>query len=225
MSRSLNSSTKTALTQPTIYPVWFIRLDFYPDPVYVHTGIGDITFSSGTGVDPAIVGFLFKGIANVLSIDTITDAIDGSQALTLTLPGVSLSTDYLQQILTNADLWQRRPAYLWLATYDINGAIIGTPFRVKTGRMDQLPINGDPDSSTGTLQCIIESQQAYSGTALFSKYDTQQQIDPTDISQIYVFDLANRVATIGNSNTDASSNGSQTLITAINNNLHNAFGI
>jgi len=203
-SREMVSATETAIQQATIYLVWFIRLDFVSEPVYIHSGIGDITFSSGTGVDPALVGFTFSGAGNIGTIGTMTDTLDGSQSVNLTLPGVDLNLDYLHQIVNNGDLWQRQAAYIWLGTFDQNGAMIGYPTRVKTGRMDRMPIVIDPDSGTGTITVTIESQQSYSGTALNTRYVENSQIDSTDFSQNYIYDLANRVPEIGNTSTDAS---------------------
>jgi hypothetical protein len=205
MSRSLDSSTKTALTQPTLYLVWILRLDIATDPLYVHTGLGNLYFASGSGYDPPIVGYTFLGIGNIGSIDPITDDVNGSQSLTLNLPGVNLSSDYLHQLVSSGDLWQRRQGWLWCATFDATGALVGKPFRVKTARMDQMPITIDPDNSTGTITVTLESQQAYAGEALFSRYSEQSQVDPTDMSQVYIPDLFNKIPKIGDTTSDAAS--------------------
>lgn len=203
MSRSLDAATQAALVAPTIYPVWLIRLDFVGEPVYIHTGLGPLSFVSG--FDTPLNGLTFNGIGNVGSISVITDGIDGSQAVTLTLPGVNLANDYLHQIVVDADLWQRQLAYIWLATFDGANNLVGKPFRVKSGRIDQLNLTIDPDSKTGSIDVVIESQQAYSSTALGSRYVEQNQIDSTDNSQAYVYDLANKTPTIGQTNSNATS--------------------
>ena len=206
MTRTIDSSTVTALIAPTLYPAWVIRLDIASDPVYINTSLQDMYFSAGAGIDPAIVGYTFKGLGNVASIDPITDSHDGSQTVNITVPGVDLTMDYLHQIINNADIWQRKRAYIWLVTLDATGAIVGKPIRVKSGLIDQMPISIDPDNNTGTLVASIESQQAYSGEALFSRYSEQNQIDSTDTSQNYVADLANKVPTIGAKNSNTAGN-------------------
>jgi hypothetical protein len=202
MARSLDTATAAAIVSPSIYPMWLVRLDFVGEPVYIHTGIGNITFTSG--YDAPLNGLTFLGIGNVGSIGAITDAIDGSQSVTLTLPGVDLSNDYLHQINVNSDLWQRQLAYLWLATLDSNGNMLGKPARVKSGRIDQLNISIDPNSG-GTIEVIIESQQAYAGQALGTRYIENKKIDTSDNSQAYAYDLANKVPTIGQTSSNASS--------------------
>jgi hypothetical protein len=204
MARTIDTSTAAALLLNVIYPVFIIRLDIVNDPVYIHTGIGSLTFAGGSGYDPNLVGFTFLGVGNIGEIGSVTDSIDGSQTMNLSLPGVDLTMDYLHQIINNADLWQRRQAWVWLATFDNTGALIGKPIRIKTGRMDQMPIEIDPDSHKGTLSVSIESQQAYSGEALFSRYSEQSQIDATDTSENFVAALANKVPEIGNTSSNAS---------------------
>ncbi len=204
MARAIDSATKTALQQPTLYLVWFIALEINSDPVYINTSYINISFGGGLGYDPAIVGNTFIGAANVLTISPIIDTRDGSQSLKLSLPGVRLDDDYLHQIINNGDIWQRAKCYIWIATYDATGVLIGKPIRVKSGRLDQLVMTIDPGQSTGTLDATIESQASYQGEASDYKYSDQLRVDPTDKSQQFVAWLANQVAQIGTPNAVAS---------------------
>lgn len=200
----LDPATATALQDDKIYAVWMLALEIDSDPVYINTGLTNLSFPGGSGYDPPLVGPTFIGSGNVGSIDAITDSRDGSQSLKLSLPGVDLADDYLHQIINNSDLWQMKRAYIWLAVVTESGAVIGKPLRVKTGRIDQLTISIDPDNNTGTLDCTIESQASYNGDATNSKYSDQARIDPNDTSQIFVSWLANQVAQIGTPNAVAS---------------------
>jgi len=203
MTRTINSATLAELTSPTIYPVWICRLDVANDPVYVHTGLGNLTFASGMGYDSALVGYTFIGSGNIFKIDVITDSQDGSQTLNLSLPGVQLGDDYLNQIINNGDLWQGNEAYLWFATFDQFGNLVGAPIRVKSARMDQMTMEIDPGNSQGTLTVSLESQAAYNSEANQNRYNQQTQIDSTDTSMIYIYALANAVANIGVANSAA----------------------
>lgn len=213
MARNLDAATQAALIAAQIYPVWFVRLDIQADPVYVSSAYGSYTFAGGMGYDAAIVGYTFLGLGNIGQIDPITDDISGSQTLNLTLPGVDITKDYLHQLVNNADLWQKYPAYIWLCTFDSNNNLLGKPVRVKKARMDKLTITIDPDNGTGTIVVSLESQSNYNNEALFSRYSDQQQIDPTDISQIYVADLANKVPQIGKADSGVSGVSKSTLPT------------
>lgn len=204
MARVIDSTTLAQIQGQTIYGIWFIRLDIANDPVYIHTGLGNITFATGLGYDTALSGpsgLTYNGIGNVGSIDPIVDSIDGSQAINLTLPGVDLTLNYLYQLVGNADLWQRRQAWLFFGVADSNFNLVGKPIRIKTARMDQMPINIDPGANTGTLQVTLESLQAYNDEALFSRYSEQNQIDATDTSCSYMGNLANQQPGIGIQNT------------------------
>lgn len=201
-NRTIDATTLAALKTSPIYAVWILRLDIQTDPVYINTSLVNMTFAGGSGYDPALVGFTFQGVGVIGSIDTITDSVDGSQSLNLTLPGVILTSDYLKQFVNNADLWQRYFAYLWLATCDSSFNLIGKPLRVKTARMSQLTMTIDPDNNTGTIVLALESQQAYSGDALFTRYGEQFELDSTDTSQVLSAAIANAVPGIGNSSTN-----------------------
>ena len=201
MARSLDASTAAAIVADIVYPLWLVRLDIDTDPVYIHTGAGNLTF--GVGYDAKLIGPTFVGMGNIGEIGTITDDANGSQSVTLKLPGVDLADDYLHQIVSSGDKWQRRAAYLFSATCDADGAIVGKPFRVKTGRLDKLEISIDPGAATGELVATIESQQAYMQQSINTRWIEQSQIDSTDTSQNYTLSLANKVAAIG-SNSSAS---------------------
>ena len=205
MARSLDTDTAAALVAPTLYITWFIRLDIANDPVYINSSMTPIYFGAGLGYDAALVGYTFLGVGNIGTIDPITDSTDGSEAMTLTLPGVDMSQDYLHQLVTNGDLWQRKQGWVWFTLMTAAGVMIGKPVRVKSARIDQLTITIDPTQGTGTLVVSLESQQAYSGDALQSRYSEQQDIDSTDTSNIYTADLANKVPGVGNTQTNASS--------------------
>lgn len=195
MSRTIDSSTLAQITGQLIYGIWIIRLDIANDPVYIHTGFGNLVFTSG--YDSALNGHTFTGVGNVGSIDPMVDTIDGSQAINLTLPGVDLTMDYLHQIINNADLWQRRQAWIFFATTDSNFNLIGKPIRIKTARMDQMPIVLDPANANGTLTVTLESLQAYNDEASFTRYAEQVQVDATDNSCSFMQSLANQVPEIG----------------------------
>ena len=201
--RSLDAPTTAAITSSSVFPIWLARLDISNDPVYIHTGIGNIAFSAGQTGDAGLDGYTFAGIGDIGSISAIQDDATGSQSVVLGLPGVQLTGDYLNQLVFNQYTWQGNRAWLWFAAGNNAGAIIGNPTRVKTGRMDQMPITIDADTNTGKIMLTIESQQSYSNVPLYTRYSEQIEIDPLDMSQIYIPDLANKSPVIGDSTSDA----------------------
>ena len=205
VGRALHTDTYTALGQEVLYPAWAIYLDILGDPVTVWTGIGP--FSSSSTGDPIMDGKLFTGIADIGTISAVVDGVNGSDAVTLTLPGVDLTSIMLNQVVNNAERWQMRQAYIWLITMDAAGNTVGQPIRVKSGRMSVMTCKDSSVSSSGAgggeldgvVDVHIESHQAYASEALNSRWSEQQELDATDLSQIYVYDLANKIASLGDS--------------------------
>lgn len=192
-ARQLNPATLAAVDANAVYPAWLFRLDIEGDPVIVWTGARDISF--GAMSDPALSNLTFERVGNVGDIGNIVDGRGGSQAVQLKLPGVDLDDDALRQVVRDRRRWQFRQAWIWIATLDANYDLVGEPFRVKTGRMDRMKVGKGRRGSY--VQLTIESHQAYAAQVGNQKYSELADFDPTDTSQNFVHDLANRVAIIG----------------------------
>ena len=196
MTRPLDATTATALDGRILPFATIVRLDIVGDPLYCWTGLGDLTFSAGQTGDSALDGNTFYGLGTAVEIGTSTDGVGGSDVMELSLSGVSLSDPMLRQVIYNHNRWQFKPAYVWLMLLDpVTGAIAGKPFRIKTGRMDQMPYKESKDK--GIVKCRIEGQQSYGNTPLASRYSEQKDLNPNDISQDYIYSLANMTAEFG----------------------------
>lgn len=191
--RDLHASTAAALDAEAVYTAWLFRLDIADDPVIVWTGARDYT-PAGTG-DAALDGFLFERVGFPGNIGNVVDGRGGSQALSLSLPGVDLNDEALKQVVKDKRRWQFRQAWVWIATLDANYNVVGVPFRVKTGRIDKMNIGQGRKGNY--VNVTIESHQAYASEVANTKYSELRDFDPTDTSQNYVHDLANRQAIIG----------------------------
>jgi hypothetical protein len=62
--------------------------------------------------------------------------------------------------------------------------------------MDQMKVI-ETDDGEGIVECMVESAQAYAGEALNTRYSEQAELDATDNSQRYVWQLANQNPTVG----------------------------
>lgn len=196
MTRPLDAATATATTQAILPMATIIRLDIVGDPLYCWTGIGDLTFGAGATGDSALDGNTFLGTGTAIEIGVASDGAGGSDVLELSLAGVSITDPILRQIIYNHNRWQFKPAYVWLVLLDpTTSAVVGKPFRIKTGRIDQMPY--DEDKGKGIVKCKIEGQQSYGNQPLATRYSEQKDIDPNDISQDFVYSLANMTASFG----------------------------
>lgn len=193
MVRSLHASMQAEVIKPQIKPVWIVRLDIETDPVYAWTGRGQFT-AAGTG-DAALDGYTFEGVANFGEISAIKEDNTGSGMVSLKLAGVNVTEEVLDQIINNAYRWQGRRAYMWIGMLNEQYGVVANPTRIKTGLMNQLKLVDGGE--TATVMLTIESHQAFISRATRTRYITQIEIDPNDLSQTYIHDLANRSPPIG----------------------------
>lgn len=190
----------TALDSDILTLVYIIRLDVVGDPLFAWTGFGDLVFAPGQTGDAALDGQTFQGITHLVAeVGAVQDGRGGSSGLELSLPGVDLTDEMMRQVVYDARRWQFQPGRVWMAFLDADENIIGKPIRIKSGKMDQMPVE-ESEEGVGIVKCVIESAQAYSGDALATRYSEQVDIDPSDNSQRYVWALANMTPGMGVSN-------------------------
>lgn len=191
--RDLHEDAAAEVIAPQIKPVWIVRLDIETDPVYAWTGRGQFV-ASDTG-DDALDGHTYDGLGNIGEISSIKEDNNGSDTVTLTLPGVELDQELLDQIVNDARKWQGRRAWLWLAFLNETYGVVANPIRVKSAVMDQMKLNDD--GGTGTIVVTLESHQAHISRQTRTRYSRQRDIDPEDASQDYIHDLANKQPPVG----------------------------
>ncbi len=196
MTRPLEFATSEALDKPVLPLAAIIYLDILDDPLLAWSGLGDLKFAVAETGDANLDGKSFKGTGNLIEVSAVSDGIGGSDALEIALPGVDIAQPMLRQLITNRNRWQFRRAVVWMIALDqTTYSIVGKPFRIKTGRMDKMPLS--ETRGQGVVKCRIEGQQAYGNTPLGSRYSEQIDINPNDISQKFVHSLANMTATLG----------------------------
>lgn len=190
---------------PIVEPAWFVYLDIKDDPLRFWTGPMNITLSEAdAGGDAALAGDWISG-SGLVDIGEIVEDENGSGPSRLEMSAVDPSQPMFKQVIADGRLWRRRRAVIWMSYMNAAGALAYTPRRKKTGRMDDLRMIDGGDSSLITLN--IEGYGARSGEALGTRYSEQRDIDPTDKSQDWAADLANKKPDIGASGTGASGGG------------------
>lgn len=193
MTRGMTTAMETEAQASENMPVFFIRLNIETDPVIMWTGYGDYT-PSGTG-DVAFDGFTFVGLGNIGEISTMRDTDNGSGPVTLTLPGVDLQDTALKEIIYDARKWQWKKAWVWFGYLNTSLGVVVKPTRMKTGRIDTL--EASVRKGEGVVTLVVESHQANISQAQDKRMVDQQNIDPTDTSMDFIYDLANKTAGAG----------------------------
>lgn len=196
MTRPLDPDTALAVVKSVLPLAAIVRLDVMDDPLFCWTGLGDLVFAAAETGDSALDTFTFKGTGLAADISTISEGVGGSDVLEIAFPGVDLDLPMLRQLLRDRRRWQFRRAWVWLMALDPDTDLIaGKPFRVKTGRMDNMPYS--ENSGQAIAKVRIEGQQSYGDQALGTRYSEQPDINPLDISQKFAYSLANMTAALG----------------------------
>ena len=185
-----------------VRPAWFVFLDIKDDPLKFWTGPMAINLSS-TG-DSLLDGD-WSADGGLVDIGEIVEDENGSGPSRLEMSAVDPAQPAFKQIIADGRLWKRRRAVIWMSYVNDAGVLAFTPRRKKTGRMDDLRMIQDSDSALITLN--IEGFAARSGDALGTRYSEQRDIDPTDKSQDWAADLANKKPDIGSSGSGGGTSG------------------
>jgi len=199
MARNIDAASRAAQASGEVIEAFIVRLEIEGDPLYAWTGLGDYT-PSGTGDDALEEGSpTYTGIAVLGTISSVKDTKQGSQAVTLEMSGVSLAENEAKQIIYEGRKWQFRRGRVWCVNLDQNNQPIGAPWRLKTGRMLNMEYLRGNDEGDATITVDLEGYYAYDQEPLYSRWSEQKDLDPTDTSQDYVHDLANKDPTTSGS--------------------------
>jgi len=167
VSRSLSAGMQTVSTDSVVRPFILIDADFDAAPVYMWSGVGDLSWDSKTWV----------GVGNLLTVDAVEESTDMKAAGTkISLSGIpsdlislALQEDYSGRTLT-----------IYLGAFNDSGTVIANPVAIFRGRMDVMQILDGGD--TATIDVTVESRLIDFERTRTRRYtDQDQKIDyPTD---------------------------------------------
>lgn len=138
MSRTINASLLTALTNDVVQPYYAVELFFDSGTLRFWTGIGDRTINSDT----------YTGTGSLLSVgsaDEVNDLSAKSMALSLTGLDSSIVSLVLQEP------YQRRQAKVYLGEQSVSNVV-----QIFSGQMNTMNVDDAADGATVTL--TIESK-------------------------------------------------------------------
>jgi len=152
MARELDTTYSASLPAQLIRPVRMVQLAFRSQTVYCWTGVGPLTWN----------GLTFLGIGSLGKISAVREGV-GLQAgsVTLTLSAI----DPLLFAECMADIRLGATVRIWRGNVDASGALIGTPYQLFRGQVDQPAISmGAQDMSIAlTVESRIVNLQRASG--------------------------------------------------------------
>lgn len=176
---NLTPTLQTAIEQPIVYARWVCYLDVVGDPVRATTGLYDKTFSS-TG-DPDLDGRTFEAYpAELISVSEVQHDEAGSNQVSVSMSGLIVNNNAFLNTIGNRSNWQGRTARLWWYVVDENENQIGEVYSYYTGYMNDITINGSPDSQMITL--TIEHYLVTLSVTTNKTYQMQKEYDSGDES-------------------------------------------
>ncbi|MBP3958334.1 hypothetical protein J8F10_24055 [Gemmata sp. G18] len=160
MTRSISAPNESASQAATIYPVYFVKLQFDTGDVCLHTGLGSISFGGDT----------YTGTGAIGSIGGVDEDADLSRTtLELTLRG--LPTDLVSVTLN--EYYQGRRATLYGGYLDATSQqLVDTPFILYRGRMDTAAVEQE---ETVSIRLTVESRFAAWDRPLTRRYNGADQ--------------------------------------------------
>ena len=173
MPRNMTQGFLGAMQGAVLRPALFVQAAFVSGPIYVWSGIGQITWN----------GQVWTGIGTLGSISTIEEGSTvAAKGITLTLSGIDASL--LNDVMTEFQVGL--PVSVTLGVFDTNNALIADPVCCFSGRMDQPTI--DVTGTLATIAINCENRLVEMNVAVDRRYtDEDQQMDyPGDLGFQFV---------------------------------------
>jgi hypothetical protein len=172
--RELTTDLAAALASGEILPFFMATLQFKTSVQRVWTGLGNLTVDGQT----------FAGIGTLGEIGTITEGTN------LEARGTYVKLSGIDPVLLGESLTDVQPgltALLWLGCMDTNGNVIGTPYQVFSGIIDQPSIEVSDETISITLNLeskVIDFQRA--SQRKYTSADQRAMTHPNDSFFDYV---------------------------------------
>jgi hypothetical protein len=185
---NLSPTLQTAIEAPIVYARWVCYLDVVGDPVRATTGLYDKTFS-GTG-DADLDGRTFEAYpSELISVSEVQHDEAGSNQVSVSMSGLIVNNNAFLNTIGDRANWQGRTARLWWYVVDENENQIGEVYNYYTGYMNDITINGSPESQMITL--TIEHYLVTLSVTTGKTYAMQKEYDAGDESASRAIAAAN----------------------------------
>ena len=187
MSRGLSSSLITEIESEHVRFVLFVKLEFDSGTIYLHNGIGTLTWGSND----------WLGVGDFGSIEQIEEGIELSPySLVLLLSG--LDSDLMDEAM-NQDYYLR-PITLYFGSLNLStGALVADPDELWSGKMDTAEVS---IGAVNGIRMTCESDFSVFDKANNSRFsDAHQQRDyPGDLIFQYMEQMIDTIVVWGGKN-------------------------
>jgi hypothetical protein len=160
MARDISAPMLASLESNVIRPAFMAAITFRSAAEYIWTGVGDLIFEGAT----------FRGVGSFGRLGTISEGVEvRADGTSVTLSGIDPAL--LSECLT--DIQIGAPARIWLALFDEHATLLGTPYQLFFGTVDQPVLNVGTEEMAITLK--LENKLANLQRASMRRYTAADQ--------------------------------------------------
>ena len=159
----LSLHAASSATSPVAAPVVLVELDFASGPFRAWTGLGQLNWA----------GKVFEGVGSIGAVGEVEETVE-LRAVRLTLALSPVPQEVVDIALAERS-FRLRPARLWGALLDAEGAFIADPFPLWAGLMDTMEVT---DGAEPRVALTCESRLVDLERAEVRRYtDADQQAE------------------------------------------------
>ena len=159
----LSPHAAASATSPVAAPVVLVELDFASGPFRAWTGLGQLNWA----------GKVFEGVGSIGAVGEVEETVE-LRAVRLTLALSPVPQEAVDIALAERS-FRLRPALLWGALLDAEGAFIADPFPLWAGLMDTMEVT---DGAEPRVALTCESRLVDLERAEVRRYtDADQQAE------------------------------------------------
>lgn len=140
MTRWVSNTNQTEAAKASVYVVTMAKLEFTSGTVFVHDGVGSLSFNGDT----------YLGVGQFGSFDIVDESIENiARGIRITLSGVDAGL--VPTVMT--EVYQGRPATFYVGFLNESMSFVATPEEIWSGRMDTMSINLDQGTAVISMAC------------------------------------------------------------------------
>jgi hypothetical protein len=159
----LSPHAASSATSPVTAPVVLVELDFASGPFRAWTGLGQLNWA----------GKVFEGVGSIGAVGEVEETVE-LRAVRLTLALSPVPQEVVDIALAERS-FRLRPARLWGALLDVEGAFVADPFPLWAGLMDTMEVT---DGAEPRVALTCESRLVDLERAEVRRYtDADQQAE------------------------------------------------
>ena len=159
----LSPHAASSATSPVAAPVVLVELDFASGPFRAWTGLGQLNWA----------GKVFEGVGSIGAVGEVEETVE-LRAVRLTLALSPVPQEVVDIALAERS-FRLRPARLWGALLDAEGAFVADPFPLWAGLMDTMEVT---DGAEPRVALTCESRLVDLERAEVRRYtDADQQAE------------------------------------------------